>query len=92
MCIQIGPELQCSEGWRQNSKLYKNKGRIQINVWENRTRIPVNAVEGQDKRQVFITIRPEFHYFEGWGQNSIVYKNKARIQMFGRITSLFQSL
>ena len=65
MCIQIGPELQCSEGRRQNSKLYKNRGRIQINVWENRTRIPVIAVEGQDKRQVFITIKSEFHCFEG---------------------------
>ena len=36
---------------------------------------------------MFITIRPEFQSSEGWGQNSNVYKNRARIKMFGRIRS-----
>ena len=71
----MGPELQCLE-----CNVYKNRGRIQINVWENRTRIPVIAVEGQDKRLVFIRIRPEYHCFEGWGQNSSVYKTGPEFQ------------
>ena len=33
--------------------------------------------------RVFITIGPGFQYFEGSGQNSSKYKNRAKIPVFG---------
>ena len=39
---------------------------------------------------MFIKTRPEFQYMKKQDQNSSVYKNRARIPVFGRIRSEFQ--
>ena len=64
--------------------MYKDMARIQM---LGRTGQEFQCLQWKDKIRivVFIRIGPEFQCFEGWGQNSNVYNNRARNPMFGRI-------
>ena len=68
MCVQIGPELQCLEGWCQSPMCIKIGAEFKLMFGR------IGQEFQCDKRQVFIRLRPEFHCFEGWGQNSSVCK------------------
>ena len=53
MCVKIGPEFLCFEGWGENSNVYKKKGQ-NPNVWKDKIRVPM-----------CIKMRPEFKCVEG---------------------------
>ena len=85
MIIKIGPESPNQEGCRRSKfNVYKDTARIQM---LGRIGKEFQCLHWEDKVRtaVFIRIVPEFQCFEGWGQNSNVYNNRARNPIFGRI-------